>query len=315
MIRRVAVWALALACAAWTVVRLLDVEFGFPGTPLLAYTPVVAGGAAVLAVVALVLRVRLAAVPALISAVVLGATVAPRLTDDRADDAAAGRPLRVLTANVANGRVSATRLVELVRRRRVDVLSLQEVTPILDAALRTEGREALLPHAVANPRGDSAGTALYSRFPLTEIEAPRPTRHVTTAARLRLPSGSAIEVLSVHPPAPKDEALIAAWRRELGDMPPARPGTRPRLLAGDFNATFDHPEFRELLETGYADAAERDGQGLRPTWPRDRLVPPPVVIDHVLVDDRCAVTDAEVIPMAGSDHRAVLAVLDLAPCL
>jgi endonuclease/exonuclease/phosphatase family metal-dependent hydrolase len=204
--------------------------------------------------------------------------------------------------------------MEIARRRRVDVLSVQELTPILDAALRTEGREELLPHAVAKPRGDSAGTALYSRFPLEEIPPPEPTRQDPSAARLRLPSGSTIEVFSLHPPAPTSGAAVAAWRRELEDMPPARPSTRLRLLAGDFNATLDHPEFRALLATGYADAAERDGNGLRGTWPQGRIVPPPVVIDHVLVDDRCAVSDSDVIAMEGSDHLAVLAVLDLAPC-
>ncbi len=315
MIRRTAAWALALACAAWTLARLLDVEFGFPGAALLAFTPVVAAGSVLVTVVAVALRVWLAAALALLSAIALGAAVAPRITDDRADGASAGRPLRVLTANVANGRVSATDLLALARRGRVDVLSLQEVTPILDAALRTEGREALLPHAVAKPRGDSAGTALYSRFPLEEIPPPEPTRQAPSAARLRFPSGSTIEVFSLHPPAPTSGASVAEWRRELQDMPPARPSERPRLLAGDFNATFDHPEFRALLATGYVDAAERDGKGLRGTWPHGRVVPPPVVIDHVLVDDRCAVTDAQIFTMEGSDHRAVLAVLDLAPCL
>ena len=47
-----------------------------------------------------------------------------------------------------------------------------------------------------------------------------------------------------------------------------------------------------------------------PTWPSG-LFPPPVTIDHILVDQRVAVESYRVLDVAGSDHRAVLAELTL----
>jgi endonuclease/exonuclease/phosphatase family metal-dependent hydrolase len=90
------------------------------------------------------------------------------------------------------------------------------------------------------------------------------------------------------------------------------PGDSPVILAGDFNATLDHAQFRRLLRRGYADAASQDGNGLSPTWgPQPGRRPALLAIDHVLTDRRCAIlsTSAHVLP--GSDHRALYAELRL----
>jgi endonuclease/exonuclease/phosphatase (EEP) superfamily protein YafD len=82
------------------------------------------------------------------------------------------------------------------------------------------------------------------------------------------------------------------------------------VLAGDFNATLDHVQFRRLLRTGHVDAAGQVGKGLVPTWgPVGRLAV--LAIDHVVVDPGCAVLAASVHNLPGSDHRAVYAELRL----
>jgi endonuclease/exonuclease/phosphatase family metal-dependent hydrolase len=81
----------------------------------------------------------------------------------------------------------------------------------------------------------------------------------------------------------------------------------PRLLLGDFNATLDHAALRRLIGSGYRDAADAVGAGLRPTWPAD--VVPVVTLDHVLVDSRIGVRSVTVHAVPGTDHRAVVAVL------
>ena len=86
-----------------------------------------------------------------------------------------------------------------------------------------------------------------------------------------------------------------------------------QILAGDFNATLDHSEFRALLDRGYLDAADAAGEGWTPTWP----APPkqrralPLTIDHILVDRRVRVEKVTVVRIPRSDHRAVIAVLRL----
>jgi endonuclease/exonuclease/phosphatase (EEP) superfamily protein YafD len=84
------------------------------------------------------------------------------------------------------------------------------------------------------------------------------------------------------------------------------PADPPRVLAGDFNATADHAQFRRLLRLGHVDAAAQLGRGLIPTWgPAGR--PALLTLDHVLLDPRCAVLAASVHQLPGSDHRAVYA--------
>ena len=103
---------------------------------------------------------------------------------------------------------------------------------------------------------------------------------------------------------------MAEWKADLRALPPATDET-VKILAGDFNATLDHAELRRVIGRGYEDAADTVGAGLHATWPANRRIPPPVTIDHVLVDERAGVRSLRVIPLAGSDHRAVLAEIAL----
>lgn len=55
------------------------------------------------------------------------------------------------------------------------------------------------------------------------------------------------------------------------------------------------------------DAADQVGKGLIHTWPsKSGVWPPPVTIDHVLVDAKCLVDTVDVFDVPGSDHRAVV---------
>jgi endonuclease/exonuclease/phosphatase family metal-dependent hydrolase len=97
----------------------------------------------------------------------------------------------------------------------------------------------------------------------------------------------------------------------LQSLPPADPAGPVRLLLGDFNASLDHEELRRILDSRYVDAADAVGNGLTPTWPQGRLIPPSVTIDHVLVDERVRVQAVHIRELPGSDHRAVTADLIL----
>ncbi|MGA9871935.1 MAG: endonuclease/exonuclease/phosphatase family protein, partial [Rhodococcus sp. (in: high G+C Gram-positive bacteria)] len=77
------------------------------------------------------------------------------------------------------------------------------------------------------------------------------------------------------------------------------------LIAGDFNATNDNVQFRDLLRGGLVDARQAVGAGLVPTFPSDRAVPPILAIDHDLVEGVRA--DAvKAVDLPGSDHRGLL---------
>ena len=310
-VRAVIAWTLVLPCAGWAAVRALGLERGYPMVPLLAYTPLVAAVAVAVAVVSAVLRQRAAAVAALICAAALSALVAPRaLGGPSAAEGGAGPRLRVLTANVYQRPRTASAVVALVRSTRADVLSVQELTPPVQRALETAGLRDVLPERVSDARPGGTGSGLYSRLPLRRLP-PVPGTSARSVARLRVAGAVPVELYAVHPAAPLRPANMRAWQAGLRALPPATGDGVVRVLAGDFNATLDHAELRRVVDRGYEDAAAEIGSGLRATWPAGRRFPPPVTIDRVLADARCGFREARVHPVPGSDHRAVLAELDL----
>ena len=132
-------------------------------------------------------------------------------------------------------------------------------------------------------------------------------------ARVGPPSGPAVTVTAVHPVAPVAGREYQRWE-ELGLIRAALAGTSgPQLAAGDFNASRDHRAFRALLRSGFVDCA--DAARRRPwpgfTWPADRRFPPLMRLDHVLASrGEAVVRQARTVPIPGSDHKGVLAVLE-----
>lgn len=300
---RIVAWLLAVLVVAWAAFRLLGLDRGHPFVAMVALTPYVAVAAGVIALLLAAARQWRPALVALAGAIALAAVVLPRGLGGAAEPA--GPRLRVLTANVLVGQVPAQALVDIVRERRVDVLSVQELTPELDTRLRRAGLRKLLPHAVVAPAAGAAGTGIYSRLRLRRLPPPRGSVLGQVAARAQWEPLGRIDVVAVHPPPPTSAPQVARWRRTLRGLAGR---DRPGLLLGDFNATLDHRELRRLLDDGYVDAADATGDGLEPTWPVGRPRPP-ITIDHVLASREFEPVRVTVLALPRSDHRAVFAEL------
>lgn len=310
----VARWLAVGVLAAVTALRL----FGWEGAAwvlvaLVAYTPyLVAAG---LGLVALLL-VRRAWRPLLVAAactLTLAALTAPRLLP-QGQPAAAGPTLRVMAVNLYRGEGAVATVPDLARRHEVDVLVLIELTPRAAQGFAAAGVGDPLRHQHLRTGPTVVGTGIYSRFPVTPAPDLEPVaRFAMPAVRMAVPGAAPVEVVAVHP-TPPVAGVAQQWRCELRALPAATPTGPVRLLAGDFNATLDHAPLRELIATGYTDAADAVGAGLTGTWrPRTGLASlvPPVQIDRVLVDRRAAVRSFAAYPVPGSDHHAVLAEVTL----
>jgi endonuclease/exonuclease/phosphatase family metal-dependent hydrolase len=312
-------WAVGGFFAAWAVARLTAAD-RFPpleraAVPLLSLTPQVAAGAGL---AALALRRPGPAATAALAGTALAATLAPRVIPSRRPPAG-GPVLRVLTINMHYGKAAGPGIVGLARRLQVDVLFLQELGDDGTTRLKDAGLSELLPHMMDDGRTYRyRGSAIYSRYPLREGLAIRPSFASQPTARLDLPGGQAVQLVCVHPHPPFPPWVAEAvprWRAELETLPSPgpEPGDLPIVLAGDYNSTLDHAEFRRLLRRGYVDAASQAGRGLAPTWGPEPTGGRPALLafDHVVVDPRCAVlaTSAHLLP--GSDHRGLYAALQL----
>ncbi|WP_344590555.1 endonuclease/exonuclease/phosphatase family protein [Actinomadura vinacea] len=241
---------------------------------------------------------------ALVTTAAFTTVLLPRTVPD-GNPPARGERLRVLSTNLSMGEGDAASVVELVRAVRPDVLTVQELTPRSAERLDRAGLRTLMPYAVDRSSLDTPGSGIYARFPLTES----PMIEIGGFRQARAMIGRRLEIVSVHPCSPSDVRDTPCWKDGLKALP--RAGGGLRVLAGDFNATLDHRPVRELLDSGYRDAADVRGMALVPTWPQRYWGVPKVALDRVLADRRIAVEDFSVHSLPGSDHQPVFAALRL----
>lgn len=233
--------------------------------------------------------------------------LAPQFTGAVPD--VAGDTFTVMNLNLLHGRADAAQVVDLVEARGVEVLVLEEVTPVSVTALKEAGLAERLPHSAGRPGSGVEGTMVFADAAITRVRR-LATTFGSWAMTLGLPGGD-LRLQSVHPSPPMGDAR--SWRHDLGVLGATLREDPADLVVGDFNATPDH---RALQELGLRDAAEMTNQGWHPTWPdngtTDLLgvpVPRMVTIDHVLLGDDLAAVRVDTTSVDGTDHRAVVAEL------
>jgi endonuclease/exonuclease/phosphatase (EEP) superfamily protein YafD len=230
-------------------------------------------------------------------------------------DAAPGAPtLRVLSLNVLGGSADPAAAVRAVERHQVDVLVVQELTPGMVHRLAEAGLDALLPYCHLDPRPRALGTGLWARWPLAPLPPVPGLKAAAPRALIEPVEGRPVTVTGVHPKAPV-RRNVRLWQQELAAIRSTLvTSDGPQVVAGDFNASRDHRPFRALLNAGFLDCA--DAARRRPwpgfTWPAGRWIPSVMRLDHVLVSRSSAsVSAVRVIRVPGTDHRGVLAVIQL----
>ena len=214
--------------------------------------------------------------------------------------------LTVVLAFNTQGQVSASQIADLVAARGADLVALPETSAETAeraaALLAAQGHDYQVLAEVLSGGTNPATAALVSRsmgrYEVTE-RGPAATFTAT---------GTGPPLTVVHTLAPVDPRL-AGWATSTSAAVAACPARPDGIVAGDFNATVDHPAFAGL--DGCVDAATIAGRAGVATWPSftPRWFGAP--IDHVLVDPRSwTVVRAAVLDgPGGSDHRPVEVVL------
>ncbi|HYH76585.1 MAG TPA: endonuclease/exonuclease/phosphatase family protein [Arthrobacter sp.] len=324
----------ALLCmpgTAMAVLRLIPWDIGTPWIQLLSAFPaslVLTAAAAAVAVVALcvdqrlsraVLATTVTAVMLLQLAMVLSRVLPSEATGTAAQSvSAAGRPLPLRTISVMALNVGGTTgvaadvLLAEVRARNIDVLALPELAPAGLEALEKAQVASDFPYRSLDVDWAGTGSGIFSAFPLEVEERVPDTVFYQSRAVAAIPGvrgGIALTAVHVDSPRPGHTPYWRQELRQLGELQLALPDSRGAILLGDFNASQDHREFRELLATGLTDASQAVGKGLAPTWPANSELPLFVAVDHVLVTPGIEVLDFATFAVAGTDHTAVVAKL------
>jgi endonuclease/exonuclease/phosphatase (EEP) superfamily protein YafD len=225
----------------------------------------------------------------------------------------AAATVRVLTANLGMGQADPSALAALAEKS-ADVLLMQEMTPEAARGLSAAGLDGAFPHRLLNPRDVASGIGIWSRYPMSESAPIAGFSLPLLRTRVKVP-GVAVDptVVAVHLGAPWPQA-IDGWRDDLARFPDLlrsfAKDSGTVIVAGDFNATMTMSPFRRLLTDGYRDAGEQAGAGLARTYPNRPPWPAVIGIDHVLLRG-CVATGAHPADLPGSDHRALLATVQI----
>ena len=227
-------------------------------------------------------------------------------------------PLTVMNINSEFGQAEATEIVRLVRENGVGLLTVQEHSQALEDRLAAAGLPELLPNRHSDPTDDAGGSAIYSAHRIEAVGVLPDTPFQMPIVRLTVEGTGApavLEVANVHALAPVD-VRVDQWRSDLSAL--ARLAGRPgnRLMVGDFNATYDHSEFRALLDGGpdgrkMVDIGTAVGMRLIPTWPMEGQWLPGIAIDHLVTSPGITGSGYAVHRVPGTDHAAILATLRL----
>ncbi|WP_245721864.1 endonuclease/exonuclease/phosphatase family protein [Nocardia crassostreae] len=220
-----------------------------------------------------------------------------------------------MQSNLLFGGADLDAVVRTVRDNDIDVLTLDELTPEAFRGVQSAGLLDELPYYYVETASGGAGGGIFSRYELTGAENLTGFLNRNVRVTMIHPELGPVTVFQFHPMPPNLD--FDAWRRELRtirDLLDQTPGKV--IVGGDFNATYDHAPFRDLLRGRYADSAELLGVGALPTWPDGDSMGslteagPFIGIDRVLVAGGHA-TDIHTVTIPGTDHRAVVARLRL----
>ncbi|MFD3532849.1 endonuclease/exonuclease/phosphatase family protein [Streptomyces sp. NPDC058664] len=308
---RLTAWAAGLLLvmpAFLTGCRLLDTDGDTPVPQLLSLLPWFAVPAGLAVLLAAVARRRVLAFTAVVVLTATGWASLPYMPQLVTSYGLPLTQVRVLAANVEFGQATGA-LTDAVRRERPQLVFVSECDRACGRALAT-AFAAELPHRASVEADGSVGSVLLSAYPLTD-ERVIPAAMGMPGATAEI-AGVPVRLQLAHP-MPPVPGQVDEWKRELRRIEDAAlHHTGPLLVAGDFNASQDHAAFRSLLDGGdLQDAARLADASRTPTWPMEGPLPPFVQIDHVLVSQDFSVRDLRFLDLTGSDHRAVLADLDL----
>ncbi|NEA33819.1 endonuclease/exonuclease/phosphatase family protein [Streptomyces sp. SID13031] len=281
---------------------------------------------------------RIAAGLVILLALTGGALLAPRNLSGPTPPPAGSRALTVMVANVLGGGADAGEVAKLINAYRPDIVSLPEA--------RVDVRQEIEDHLnglnyygytqQANAEVESATSVLVAeslgnvQFDSEKLDTGKvsseqpgtskpgagepgaqtigPVQQTTTQFGHIIITGGNLGKLRLiayhgYPPLPGD---VTIWKQDLQVVKDWCSAGSMTVVAGDFNATTDHADFRSALGKNCKSVGPSVGEGFQGTWPANRPALFRTQIDQVVISDDIVPGKFKTYDLEGSDHRAVI---------
>ena len=337
-LRRVVLSVLFLLVVALPLYpELYGLEAVSPFAQLVAFRPQALVAVLVLGLALLIRRgSRLAAVLVSLLALAGMGLIAPRVFSDPTPPPPGSRALTIMVANVLGGGADAGEVAKLIREQRPDLVSLPEAQVDVRQEIQ-DHLQGLTYHGYtqqANAAVESATSVLVSsslgdvHFDSEKLDTGKvnsslpkpgagepgaetigPVQQTSTQFGHIIVTGGSLGKLRLivyhgYPPLPSE---VTTWKRDLDVVKRWCGEDQLTILAGDFNATSDHYDFRQALGDRCRSVAPSVGEGLAGTWPSDRMALARTQIDHVVISNGIKPGKFMTYKISGTDHRAVIA--------
>ena len=225
--------------------------------------------------------------------------------------------VNVVEVNALLGTASPFALTRLVRSSHADFLIVAESNDtFLNPGLIRAGMEKLLPYRYSidtgnlRPGAEMLGNAIWSRWPIDAKRRVPGTFNPTLAIDVKI-NNFPITVVATRAQNPL--VSRSQWDSDLravAKFVPTISKNRRLIVAGDFNSSFGHAPFEQILAAGLQDAQAKVN------WPWQRMTFPTFTsptepaqipflqIDHVLFGSGWHVNRAQTVMVPRTDHTA-----------
>lgn len=213
--------------------------------------------------------------------------------------------VKVFSVNLLFDNRAFSAIIAEIAASDPDLLLLQEFTSEAEAEVSESSIATKLPYHVSAP-GGAFGTAIYSRYPLTDAEVWDVAGIPMTRATVTV-DGRRLRIFNVHPVSPSGRSALGLWNQEwLTILVTVREEQGNLMVAGDFNITQHHRWYAEMKATGMRAAHELRGRGNATTWPNGKRKLRAIRIDDVFVSDGAVPLGIREGRGEASDHKPVI---------
>ena len=208
----------------------------------------------------------------------------------------------LLLSNVLTSNQSKQKLITLIRQQQADFVIALEVDTHWENELKMIYSD--YPYQSVIPRNDNFGIALYSKYPLENIQSLDFAKNgiPSISATVKL-EGKEIEIIATHPFPPFNKAFTLEQKLHFQALGKYIKGSEnPVVVAGDLNTTVWSSAYKQLIALSNLKNT-RQGFGIIPSWSVNSILQLP--LDHVLISQQIQTVSIEAMESIDSDHAPI----------